>query len=180
METALLMHRRAVELNEQHSTVLAEARACGWLHWRPSPSTGILQLSSSQPWADQFTEGSSRMDSSFREDRNSWVPLGVPDPVSALTAPQREELVSFWNDPQPLVVEAEQDLMDELDLRRPDSLASSVGAERSGERFGGSAAVPDPETEPSEGRLDKAPKGESLRSSQRLEGGAWQEERPRR
>lgn len=29
METALLMHRRAVELNEQHSTVLAEARACG-------------------------------------------------------------------------------------------------------------------------------------------------------
>ena len=118
METALLMHRRAVELNEQHSTVLAEARACGWLHWRPSPSTGILQLSSSQPWADKFTEGSSRMDSSFREDRNSWVPLGVPDPVSALTAPQREELVSYWSDPQPLVVEAEQGLMDELDLRR--------------------------------------------------------------
>jgi hypothetical protein len=118
LETALVMHRRAVELNEQHRTVLAEARACGWLHWRPVLSTGILQLSSSQQWADSFTEGSSRMDQTFREGRNDWVRFGVPQPLPAETAPQNELVTSYWTDQQPLVVEAEQDLLSEIDLRR--------------------------------------------------------------
>ena len=81
LQTAQVMQRRMEELNEQRQTVLAEARACGWLHWRPSIKAGRLLLAADQPWARPLTEGSSRMGPSFRENRESWVEDGVPRPV---------------------------------------------------------------------------------------------------
>jgi len=42
LQTAGAMHKRMVELNQSAETVLAEARACGWMHWRPDLKAGKL------------------------------------------------------------------------------------------------------------------------------------------
>jgi hypothetical protein len=58
------------------------------------------------------------MDKSFRSDRSSWVHLGVAQVVAGST-PQQDELENtYWTDETALVLEAEQDLLDEVELRR--------------------------------------------------------------
>jgi len=121
-QAAQAMHQRFVSLNTSSKTVLAEARAAGWLHFRPD-GTGSLQLSSSQAWAAPFTEGSSRMGPEFRQNRDTWV---VDGKVVALT---KADLQAVQAGPDPheqegsyfelagdlaanvLEVEAEQDLL---------------------------------------------------------------------
>ena len=78
LQTAQAMHNRFVDLNETRQAVLAERRACGWLHWRPNAQSGKLELAEEQPWTHPLTEGSSRMGPEFRKRRSSFVEAGVP------------------------------------------------------------------------------------------------------
>ena len=72
------MHRRMVSLDSERETVLAEARAAGWLHWRPCRTAGKLVPCSEQAWAAKHAEGSSRMSPFMRENRSAFVQDGVP------------------------------------------------------------------------------------------------------
>ena len=74
------MHRAMVELNSRESTVLAEARRCGWLHWRPGPDRK-LALAEREEWARWRPEGSHRLPWRYFRDRSLWVEDGKPLPV---------------------------------------------------------------------------------------------------
>ena len=76
------MHSAFVSLNEESEAVVAEARACGWFHWRPNKE-GSLVRADTQQWAQRHTEGSSRMGPDFRENRESWVEEGKVKPLEA-------------------------------------------------------------------------------------------------
>ena len=120
--TAQAIHNKFVEMNKCSQTVLAESRACGWLHYRPKTKTGKLELSSSQAWAKVLTEGSSRMGPEFRVNRDSWVVDGQPEPRKETddVAPRKEVLaVSHWEelDETALVLDAEPE-MDEIERVR--------------------------------------------------------------
>ena len=67
-------------LNQESEVVLAEGRACGWLHFRPDRE-GLLVKAGTQQWAKRFTEGSSRMGPEFRKNRDSWVQEGKVQPL---------------------------------------------------------------------------------------------------
>ena len=114
-QTALVMHDRMVELNRQSNTVLAECRAGGWFHYRPTKA-GLVK-SSDQEWAACLTEGSSRMDSEFRRRRDSWVVNGVPNPIADNAVEKVEREISYWQDADPLLLSGEAE-MDHLELRR--------------------------------------------------------------
>ena len=87
LQTAEVMHRRFVSLNESQQTVLAEARACGWLHFRPDKQAKVLQSVASQRWSARYPEGSSRMGPEFRQGRDDWVVNRVSQPLQ--TQPTR-------------------------------------------------------------------------------------------
>ena len=74
--TVQKMHSCMEDLNRKSQTVLAEARAGGWLRYRPMG--GQLRLADSQAWAACLTEGSSRMGPQFRELRDSHIQDGKP------------------------------------------------------------------------------------------------------
>lgn len=70
-----------------HTEVLAEARACGWLAYRPQQ--GKLIRSDSQGWAKQYTEGSQHLAVQTRAARYSGLAAnGVPVlPVAPASMP---------------------------------------------------------------------------------------------
>ncbi len=118
LQTAQAMHFRMVALNSERQTVLAEARACGWLHWRPNPERVLLEPASSQAWAKPLTEGSSRMGPEFRVNRDSWVEAGVPKPLEGRQLKEGEPLlteVDYFGEKtgevDTLVLAAEPDLL---------------------------------------------------------------------
>jgi len=78
LQTAGVMHQRFVSLNESQNTVLAEARACGWMHFRPDTQAKVLQPVASQTWSRRYPEGSSRMGPEFRQSRDQTVVNGIP------------------------------------------------------------------------------------------------------
>ena len=88
------MHDCWVGLSEDREVVMAEGRACGWLHFRPD-RTGLLVQADTQIWARRFTEGSSRMGPEFRQNRDSWVRDGLVLPLEA------GELEAVENGPDP-------------------------------------------------------------------------------
>ena len=53
---AQAMHQKMVAISADREQVLAEARACGWLHYRPN-RTGSLELAEKQAWAAKHSEG---------------------------------------------------------------------------------------------------------------------------
>ena len=123
LQTVQAMHLRMCELNQSRQTVLAEARACGWLHWRPQVGTGRLVPVQGQPWANGLTEGSSRMGPDFREQRSSWVEDGValePSSAQALVGgkPSEHDPNYFNDDEHALQLTGCPDMMPASDLRR--------------------------------------------------------------
>ena len=88
------MHNCWQKLNQDSEAVLAEGRACGWLHFRPDRA-GLLVRADTQQWARRFTEGSSRMGPEFRENRQAWVQAGLVAPL------QPGELDKVENGPDP-------------------------------------------------------------------------------
>ena len=109
------MHDRMVELNSQNNTVLAECRAGGWFHYRPTKA-GLVKASD-QEWAASLTEGSSRMDNEFRKRRDSCVVNGVPNLIADNAVEKVEREVSYWQDADPLLLSGKPE-MDHLELRR--------------------------------------------------------------
>ncbi len=89
-KVAQAMHKRMVQLNRDSQAALAEARATGWLTYRPNAQTGRLELAADQAWAKALTEGSSRMGPEFRKNRHSKVFNGVPLPMEMERAPPAE------------------------------------------------------------------------------------------
>jgi hypothetical protein len=106
LQTVQAMHERMVELNRQSATVLAEARAGGWLHWRPRG--GRLELADAEDWAQPLTEGSSRMGPNFRLRRDSFVLNGQPlawtpdstqqDKIFAADCEPQEKQTDYFDD----------------------------------------------------------------------------------
>ena len=75
LQAAKAMHDRFVSLNTEAETVIAETRACGWMHFRPDEK-GFLLPADRQAWGRKHREGSSRMGPEFRQNRKSWVEGG--------------------------------------------------------------------------------------------------------
>ncbi len=57
------------------------------------------------------------MDSEFRVNRDSWVIDGVPKPIADQAVEKVGLAVSYWSDPDPLLLTGEPE-MDELELRQ--------------------------------------------------------------
>ena len=116
-QAAGAMHTRFLSLNQERQTVLAEGRACGWLHFRPDES-GLLQKAENEPWAASLTEGSSRMGPEFRANRDSWVQEGRVLPLSEAemeqlkTGPREEQQETDYFKPdllsEPLEIDVDE------------------------------------------------------------------------
>ena len=91
LQVAIVIHKKMEELNTERNTVLSEARACGWLHWRPGPSG--LELASEQEWAKNLTESTHKIAPEVRAKRGQAVVLGRPifDYSKDQLAPERLE-----------------------------------------------------------------------------------------
>ena len=118
MLTARAMHKRMEELNASNGTVLSEARATGWLHYRPRE--GRLQRASEEPWAASLTEGTHKMDASFREHREDHVVDGKPEQMMLEMTPARLEN-TYWDDYEALALEGEPDVLSLVDQRKLDA-----------------------------------------------------------
>ena len=119
-QVAIVMHKKMEALATERNTVLSEARACGWLHWRPGPSG--LELASEQEWAKSLTESTHKIAPEVRARRGEGVVLGRPtfDYSKDQIAPERLENCYF--NEEDLVLEADQGLLDPVAQRRLEAL----------------------------------------------------------
>jgi hypothetical protein len=119
-QVAIVMHKKMEALATERNTVLSEARACGWLHWRPGPSG--LQLASEQEWAKSLTESTHKIAPEVLARRGEGVVLGRPtfDYSKGQMAPERLENCYF--NEEDLVLEADQGLLDPVAQRRLEAL----------------------------------------------------------
>ena len=119
-QVAIVMHKKMEALATERNTVLSEARACGWLHWRPGPSG--LQLASEQQWAKSLTESTHKIAPEVRARRGEGVVLGRPtfDYSKNQIAPERLENCYF--NEEDLVLDADQGLLDPVAQRRLEAL----------------------------------------------------------
>ena len=115
LQTARAMHDRMVQLNQERKTVLAESRACGWLHWRPDCKDKVLKKADEESWGKKLTEGSSRMGPAFRAGRDSFVHNGLPAKEltrSELVGEPRELQVSYFEQcAEDLELQGQQDVI---------------------------------------------------------------------
>ena len=123
------IHDRMTELNSTQETVLAEGRACGWLHWRPLE--GRLQKADSIPgkandWARRHTEGSSRLGPDMRAGRSNYVteegrPLAILEKAD-VAIPEEEQVASFYDEANDLTLAGQDDCRSKTDALRLDAL----------------------------------------------------------
>ncbi len=122
LQTAQVMHVRMVQLNQTNKTVLAESRACGWLHWRPDCKAKVLRRADEEHWGQQLTEGSSRMGPAFRVRRDQFIHDGLPAKQISKT-----ELIG---EPRELQISYFEPSVDDLELEgQPDILLPQEQAE---------------------------------------------------
>jgi hypothetical protein len=61
LQVANVMHHKFEQVAQERNTVLSEARACEWLHWRPGKPDQGLQHASEQQWAPSLTESTHKI-----------------------------------------------------------------------------------------------------------------------
>ena len=116
VEVINTMHDKMVELNEQRNTVLSEARACGWLHFRPV--AGQLQPSESQAWAKNLTEGTHKTTAETRARRDEGVTDGKPREEFSKAEIEPRVMEKNYFDEEDLVLDADPDVLDQVAQRR--------------------------------------------------------------
>ena len=134
MEVAIVMHERMVQLAQANNTVLAEARAVGWLHFRPGGEQ--LVEASRQKWAGNLRESTRKIAPDLMKRRAETVKDGKPVLDYGVDKLQPERLEnSYFDDGDggdgDLVLDAGQEVLDLVESRRLDAalLHPSVRAE---------------------------------------------------
>jgi hypothetical protein len=70
---AQAMHRGMAELSQKTEVVLQAARSCGWLSYRPSPTSGKLVRADTQLWAQVHAEKAGRLSDLHLGTRYDWL-----------------------------------------------------------------------------------------------------------
>ncbi len=118
LQIAIVMHKKMEQLAEGRNTVLSEARACRWLHWRPGlPSEG-WQHTTEQQWAASLTESTHKISPEVRNRRGEGVKDGKPLFDYSKDKVALERLENFYCNEEDLVLEAVADVLDPVDQRR--------------------------------------------------------------